>query len=104
MIGIKEGAACFTAFTALCVGAWKTTDYLEVRPVIIKEWKLAQADSTEVLKGLVKQQSQMTTSVMELQFQTLSLKRSAGALDFSEEQTRCRIAKKLDYQNIEGCD
>lgn len=101
---VSKIAAGLAACTAIGTSAWYAGDYTGIRPVIKNEFVLAQADSTQILKGLVDQQAQMTTSVMELQFQTLSLKRKSGALDFTEEQTRCRIARKLDYTSIEGCD
>jgi hypothetical protein len=101
---ISKIAATLAACTAIGTSAWYAGDYTGIRPVIKNEFVLAQADSTEVLKGLVEQQAQMTTSVMELQFQTLNLKRKAGALDWSEEQDRCRIAKRLEYFNVEGCE
>jgi hypothetical protein len=101
---IVKAAGIVTACVTIGGAAWYAGDYTELRPVIKKEYLEAQADSTEILKGLVEQQQQMTTSVMELQFQTLNLKRKAGALDWSEEQDRCRIAKRLEYFNTEGCD
>lgn len=112
---ITRAATILGAVVTLGGAGWAVGEYTEVRPVILKEFKLAQADSTEVLKGLVEQQQdlsasmfeqqqQLSTSLMELQFTTLSLKRKAGALDFTEEQARCRIAKKLDYSNVPGCD
>jgi hypothetical protein len=104
MMSLTQAAAGFAALTTLSVGAWKTGEYLEVRPVIVKEWKQAQAAETEVLKGLVEQQSQMTTSLVELQFQTLAMKRKMGALDFMEQQQFCSLAKQLGYVGIESCD
>jgi hypothetical protein len=101
---ILKAVGAIGACIPVAVAAWYAGDYTEMRPVIKKEYLEAQADSTEILKGLVEQQSQMTTSVMELQFQTLTLKRKAGALDWSEEQDRCRIAKRLEYFNTVGCD
>lgn len=101
---IIKASTLLGAIVALGGAAWAVGEYTETRPVVLKEFKLAQADSTQVLKGLIESQSQMTTSLMELQYQTLTLKRKSGALDFYEEQTRCRIAKKLDYTQIEGCD
>lgn len=111
---IVKSSSLLGAVVALGGAGWAVGEYTETRPVILKEFNEyvevqtdTAADSAELLKGLLEQQStaqsQMATSLMELQFQTLSLKRKAGALDFTEEQTRCRIAKKLDYQNIDGC-
>lgn len=99
----------------MAVGAWKIGDYTDIRPVIKQEFKEyseiqaeAASDNLELLKGLIEQQSmsqsQLSTSLMELQFQTLTLKRKSGALDWYEEQNRCRIAKKLDYINVDGCN
>ena len=112
---ITRAATVLGAVVTLGGAGWAVGEYTETRPVILKEFNeyvvvdaSAAADNAELLKGLLDQQSaaqsQMATSLMELQFQTLNLKRKAGALDFTEEQTRCRIAKNLDYQNIDGCD
>lgn len=112
---ITRAATILGAVVTLGGAGWAVGEYTETRPVILKEFNeyvevdaSAAADNAELLKGLLDQQSaaqsQMATSLMELQFQTLNLKRKAGALDFTEEQSRCRIAKKLDYHQIEGCD
>lgn len=112
---LAKATAALGAIVTLGGAGWAVGEYTETRPVILKEFNeyvevdaSAAADNAELLKGLLDQQSaaqsQMATSLMELQFTTLSLKRKAGALDFTEEQARCRIAKKLDYQQIEGCD
>lgn len=112
---IVKSSTLLGAIVAIGGAGWAVGEYTETRPVILKEFNeyvevdaSAAADNAELLKGLLEQQSasqsQMATSLMELQFTTLTLKRKAGALDFYEEQTRCRIAKKLDYHQIEGCD
>jgi hypothetical protein len=108
-------AALLGAVTTVSYAGWKAADFTGVRPIIkqeFSEYAQAQAETveqqTELLKGLLEQQSaaqsQMATSLMELQFQTLTMKRKANALDWTEEQNRCRIAKRLDYVNVEGCD
>jgi hypothetical protein len=112
---LAKATGILSACVALGGAGWAVGEFTETRPVILKEFKeyveidaSAAADNAELLKGLLDQQSaaqsQMATSLMELQFQTLNLKRRSGALDFTEEQSRCRIAKKLDYHQIEGCD
>jgi uncharacterized protein HemX len=112
---IIKSSTLLGAVVALGTAGWAVGEYTETRPVILKEFNeyvqvdaSTAADNAELLKGLLDQQSaaqsQMATSLMELQFQTLNLKRKSGALDFTEEQSRCRIAKKLDYQHIEGCN
>jgi hypothetical protein len=112
---IIKSSTLLGAIAALGTAGWAVGEYTETRPVILKEFNeyveidaTAAADNAELLKGLLDQQSaaqsQMATSLMELQFSTLNLKRKSGTLDFTEEQTRCRIAKKLDYSQIEGCD
>jgi hypothetical protein len=112
---LTKAAGVLSACVALGGAGWAVGEYTETRPVILKEFNeyvevdaSAAADNAELLKGLLDQQSaaqsQMATSLMELQFQTLTLKRKAGALDWSEEQDRCRIAKRLEYFNTDGCD
>jgi hypothetical protein len=107
-MSITQIAAIYSAVLGLAGGAWLALDYTETRPVILKEFNEAQADSAEVMKGLLEQQTlmqkQLSTSVMELQFQTLDMKRKqAGHLEWSDHQNYCRIAKRLDYVNVEGC-
>lgn len=112
---IPQMVVGFTALASASTATWYGLDALDARPVIVKEWKMAQADQNEVLKGLVEQlesnsasmaaqQQQLSTSVLELQFQTLTLKRKGGELDFMEKQNYCRLAKRLEYSQIEGCD
>jgi hypothetical protein len=112
---LAKATAALGAIVTLGGAGWAVGEYTETRPVILKEFNAyveidadTAANNAELLKGLLEQQSanqsQMATSLMELQFTTLSLKRKSGTLDFTEEQTRCRIAKKLDYSQIEGCD
>ncbi len=106
MITIARLTAAATAIGAVATtgaGAWYAGDYMGVRPIIKKEFTEVQEASTEVLQGLVQQQQQIATSVLELQFQSLDQKRAKGELDFQDLQTYCRLAKKLDYVNMEMC-
>lgn len=101
---ITQIAAIMTAGTTVVGGAWYAGDYTGLRPVIKKEYMETQADQTQLLKGLIEQQQQQMTSIIELQFQTLEMKQARGALDWSERQKYCSLAKKLDYVGVQGCD
>jgi len=92
-----------TAMISFLVGTWKVGDYLEVRPVILKEHKLAQLGDELVAKEILTQQQQLMSSVIELQFQSLHAKKSLGALDFVETQQYCKLAEKLGYVGIDNC-
>jgi len=103
-----------TALGSVATGTWYGLDALEARPAIIKELRLAQetltesyetadAEQTKILESLSETQQQLTTSVIELKFQTLATKRKLGELDFMENQQYCQIAKKLEYSGVEGC-
>jgi hypothetical protein len=101
---ITRAAAIVTACVTVGGGAWYAGDYTGVRPVLKKEYIEAEALSADVLQGLVTQQQQLTSSIVELQFQSLDQRKQRGELDFQDRQTYCRLAKKLEYVNVAGCD
>jgi hypothetical protein len=103
-----------TGAGSIIAGGWYGLDALEARPALTKElretkedlvesYETADAEQTKILEGLAETQQQLTTSVVELKFQTLATKKKLGHLDFMEQQQYCQIAKKLEYSGVEGC-
>ncbi len=104
-----------TALGSVATGTWYGLDALEARPAIIKELRLAQetltesyetadAEQTKILESLSVTQQQLTSSVIQLQFETLATKAKLGSLDFTERQSFCKLAKKLEYTGVPECD
>lgn len=103
-----------TALASVGTGTWYGLDALDARPVITKELKeatesltetfeMADSEQTKILEGLSVTQQQLTSSVIQLQFETLATKAKLGSLDFTEKQSFCKLAKKLEYTGVEGC-
>lgn len=85
-------AAATTAIIAALSAAWAAADYLEVRPVILKEVREIET------------QLAATTRAVELQrWQFLLAKlRANGSLDAAEQFEFCALGKRLGFSSP-GC-
>jgi hypothetical protein len=89
--------AFITAFGVLAAGAvgvWSAADYLEVRPVLEKEFNVLQ-----------KQAGDIGITVLVLRFYLLLDKRKQnGSLSYEDQAELCRIATELKYIGVPGCE
>lgn len=99
LIGVGVGAI------TLATGAYYVTDYTEVRPIIKKEYRLAQEDITKNLQQLQEQIQSNSRANVYLQFQVLSEKQkiTQAPLSFEEQRQLCSAAEILDYSGVQGC-
>jgi hypothetical protein len=89
---ILKAAALLAAVTAICGSAWAFMDYTEVRPVMIREFRVAQ-----------QQLEDMSQSVLLLQFQLLLETKKFRELTVEEQIRLCRIAEALKFPGAPGC-
>jgi len=89
---ISKVSGAVMASIALLAAGWKAADYTEVRPVILKEFKLRMAQ----MESLEKQ-------VWLQRFLFLQTKQQNGGLTFLEQQEMCQIARNLGFTGVPGC-
>lgn len=94
---VAKTIGIITGVIALAAGAWAAGDFMEVRPVIKREFRLA-----------MDQMQQTSESVLLLQFQVLVQKRQYGGLTIQEQSTLCQVVAALNYsgeevKRITGC-
>jgi len=102
---ILTAAALVAAMGVLGGAAWTAGDFTEIRPVLLKEYRIAQAQFQND-QLVLQQQVQQVQQVQQLQrFQQLDMKRTFGALNWDEIQERCKIAQALGYvmSLVDGC-
>lgn len=96
-------AALITALGVIGTAAWGFGDYTGLRPIIKKEYDVAQ-QQTQLDQQMLQQQIENNQQVvLVLQFDQLEQKRKFGFLSFDEIQKRCKIAEALKYVLVDGC-
>ena len=84
--------AVFAAMSSMAFGAWKALDYTDLRPVLIREYRVSQQQIEE-----------MSKSILLIRFQNLMEQRERGGLGFADQQELCRIARVLGFVGVPGC-
>lgn len=89
---ILTAGAVVAALSSMSYAAWSALDYTELRPVLIREYRITQQAIDEIGK-----------SVLLLRFQNLMEAQKRGGLSFADRQELCRIARVLGYVGVPGC-
>lgn len=97
-------AAALTAASTISYASWSAADYVQIRPVILREYADYQVQQQEFIKNLQEQQTQTLQSINELRFRTLMMQREYGQLTLLEQNELCAVAKQLGYvTGVPGC-
>ena len=100
---IVRVGALVTSLSAGATAFWTAGDYLEIRPIIKREYlRLAQSQA-DIVEQLQQSQSAITQNLASLEVKLLLDKKAAVGLSFDEQQRLCRLARELRYVGIPGC-
>lgn len=92
-----------TGGVAVLTILWYSMDYIQVRPIIKREFVYSRSEVDERNKVLTAQLDQANQAILLIQFQLLMQKREYGGLTFAEQQELCRLAYVLGYVGVPGC-
>jgi hypothetical protein len=90
-------AGSVMAMWAVAVGAWNAADYLDVRPIIEREFTLVEETQNETIQQI--QQSVFLARWLYLK-QRLE---NNGILSFDELQEFCRLTTELKFVAVHEC-
>ncbi len=99
------GALCAAIVSTVAVIkiVWAATDYIEIRPIIKREFVVEQTAKKADLDKLYKIAGDISTSVLRLQFNELQQQVQDGKpLTFDDQQKYCGNAQQLGLI-VSGC-
>lgn len=88
---------------SLVTATYYAADYTEIRPIIKKEYRLAQEDITKTLQQLQQQIQSNSQATVFLQFRILSDKQKTQPLSYDEQRQLCTAGNILGYTGVPGC-
>ena len=83
---------------------WATIDYLEIRPVMKREFLQMAQKQADIVEQLQQSQSAIVENLSTLEVKSLLAKRETVGLNFDEQQKLCRLSRELKYAGIPGCN
>ena len=93
-------AASIVAISGAAAGAWNIADKLEVRPVVLGEYRIAQLEQNQILKGLVETQQQTIEQLNYWRWQQLddAKQKNGGILNGTDLREYCQLYHQLQLQ------
>ena len=100
---IVKVAGIIGALGVICTTGWATIDYLNIRPVMKREFlEMAQTQS-EIIQNLQETQTKIIENQDWAAFSQLMSKQSTATLSPEERRELCRLAERFKMERDAGC-